>query len=68
MVKVRYKDNNELSFSNYIEGDLGNLGDTEMLITFEPLGSYVTRQYEIVITDSVPFVLVNADEDVEVVS
>jgi hypothetical protein len=56
VVKIRYKDNNELSFSNYIEGDLGNLGDTEMLITFEPLGSYVTRQYEIVITDNVPFV------------
>lgn len=68
VVQIRYKDDGELNFSDYIDGQLGLLGDKEFFIDFEPLGTYRTRQYEIVITDNVPFVLVSAEEDVQVES
>lgn len=66
LVLVRYRDNGSIQWSNYLEGSLGQLGDTEFFVTFEPMGTYKTRQYEIVMSDTVPFVLVDAEEDVEV--
>jgi len=66
VVQVRYKDDGDLNWSTYIDGDLGLLGDKEFYIVFEPMGMYRSRQYEFVITDSVPFSLVGASEWVEV--
>lgn len=63
---LRYKDNNEVGWSNPIEGSLGMLGDTFLYVYFQPLGVYWTRQYEISISDPVPFVLVSAHEDLHV--
>lgn len=44
---------------------LGNVGDTDPIITITQLGSYRVRQYEITMTDAANFYLVGAEEFVE---
>tara|TARA_R100000093_G_C1945501_1_gene74280 strand:+ start:4120 stop:5535 length:1416 start_codon:yes stop_codon:yes gene_type:complete len=66
VIMIRYKDDGNLNWSNFLQGSLGKLGDNDFFVTFEPMGIYRTRQYEISVTDQVPFVLVSAEEDVEV--
>ena len=48
--------------------DLGPVGDHANLVRLGQLGQYHTRQWEISFTDDAPFVLCDAEEEVEVLS
>lgn len=65
VVMIRYKDENSIGWSQEIQGNLGVLGDTTFEVIFQPMGMYKKRQYEMTVTDDVPFVFIRADEDVE---
>ena len=62
---VRWADNGSKVFSNYREILLGFEGEDDFFYSLFQLGSYRSRQYEIVCTDNVPFSIVDAEEDVE---
>lgn len=64
---VRFRDQNG-SWGNEIQMTLRQLGDYTFLIEGFNLGTYVIRQWEIVQTDSVPFTLVEMEEDYEVLT
>lgn len=66
IVMIRFKDDGNISWSNFINGSLGKLGDKDFFVVFEPMGIYRTRQYEITVTDEVPFILVSGEEHIEV--
>lgn len=48
--------------------NLGPAGDHANVVTFHQLGQYQTRQWEITYTENTPFVLADAEEEVEVLS
>jgi len=62
---VRWNDNGSGIWSNYREVPLGFTGDGEFYYSLFQLGSYRARQYEFVVTDNVPFSIVEVEEDVE---
>jgi hypothetical protein len=65
---LKWRDNNSQIWSNETSLDLGALGQTDMYIELKQLGMYISRQYEITITDAIDTVLVGVEEDVEVLS
>lgn len=64
---LRWRDDNR-SWSNELQISLGNLGQTETVIRCYPRGIYRTRQYEIVVSDSVGVTFGEAEEDIDVLS
>jgi hypothetical protein len=62
---VRYRDQNG-PWSNEVFPSLRQLGDYTFLAEMFNCGTYQTRQWEIVQTDSVPFTLVFMEEEFEV--
>lgn len=63
---LRYRNNGSSQWSNIIEIDLGEIGETEHHIKLKRLGIFSSRQYEISATDNLPIVLANAEIDVTV--
>jgi len=64
-IMLRYR-NNGGAWSNELWRNLGPVGDHENYVTWESLGQYRARQYEIAFTDNAPFEMAGAEEDVEV--
>jgi hypothetical protein len=64
-VMLRWRDNNGSEWSNERKISLGAIGNTELYAEIKQLGTYRSRQYEMVLTDDAPVVLVDVDEDVE---
>lgn len=62
---LRWNDDNK-GFSNQLEIDLGETGDMEIVREVYPFGVYRTRQYEVVFSEGVKFVMGDAEEDIEV--
>jgi len=62
---VRWKDNNKNSWSNEHTIDLGKSGETELIAKLKRLGIYTTRQWEFILSDAVPLILCDAEEDLE---
>lgn len=62
---LRWNDDNK-GWSNEVEISLGEKGETEIIREIYPMGIYRTRQYELVMTDGVQFVMGDVEEDVEV--
>lgn len=65
-IMVRYRTDGKATWSNERRISLGLLGDTDIIARMTRLGIYRTRQYEIVLTDKTPLVLVGAKEKIEV--
>ena len=63
---IRWRDNNG-RYGNTVFIPLGRLGEQDREVSIYRMGQYVDRQYEISITDKVPFVIYRLEEDVEVV-
>ena len=63
---LRFKDDGANKWSNNIEIDLGNIGETEITRQIPMRGVYRTRQYELYGTDAVPIVYGEMFEDVSV--
>jgi len=64
-ISFRWKDNNKNTWSNLHQLELGKSGETEVVLTFPRLGIYKTRQWEFIMTDTVPLILCEVEEDVE---
>ncbi len=64
---LRWRDDGSKVWSNTIELSLGESGDYEYFVAANRLGMYRTRQYELSVTDGVPFVVAEAMEDIEVI-
>jgi len=62
---VRWRDNANDSFSNFQNVDLGRVGDSVSIARIDNLGTYRKRQWEFSMTDNVPFVLVDVEENVD---
>jgi len=62
---VRWKDNNKNEWGNEHQIDLGKVGDTEFVGSLKRLGIYRGRQWEFILSDAVPLVLVDAEEDID---
>lgn len=64
-IMVRWRDDREQKWKDERQQEL-----TERLdwAYFQTPGIYRTRQYEISVTDNTPFVLISAEEDVEVLN
>lgn len=66
-MSMRWRDNNG-AWSNWHQRSLGLIGEQEFFITFRNMGTYRTRQYEIMHSDNSDFILINMEEDIEVLS
>lgn len=64
--RIRWRDNGDTSWSNYVDIDLSNTGNTQFLKNITQNGSYYTRQYEIVFTDNSSFVMGKSYERVDI--
>lgn len=62
---VRWKDNNKNEWGNEHQIDLGKSGDTEFIVSLKRLGIYRARQWEFILSDAVPLVLTEVEEDLE---
>jgi len=62
---LRWRDNNRY-WSQEKQIDLGLTGETDIVARLTRTGIYRTRQYQISCTENVPYVLVDAEEDIEV--
>jgi len=62
---LRWRDDNG-NWSNERFADLGKTGERELTARLHRLGVYRSRQYEFVLSDGAPFVLVEAEEEMEV--
>ena len=62
---VRWKDNNNNTWGNDHKIDLGKVGETEFIASLKRLGIYRTRQWEFILSDAVPLVLCDVEEDIE---
>jgi hypothetical protein len=63
---VQHRSNGKKAWSNERVVDLGGIGDTEHQVTLTRFGQYRTRQWRFVMSDFAPFVLVKAEEFIEV--
>lgn len=64
---LRWRNNNSIEWSSEQTIDLGKMGETEWIGRIRRLGTYRSRQYEFSHTDRNNFILVGAEEDVEVI-
>lgn len=62
---LRYRDDGNQTWSNYIQIPLKVLGKTEFVYKLTNLGSYFCRQYEINCSEDIPFVIGKASEVVD---
>ncbi len=62
--QFRWKDNGK-DWSTWRTKSLGKLGEDQITVEFSRLGMYKTRQYEIVHSGNSDFILVDAEEDVD---
>ena len=62
-----FRDNGKNSWSNEIPIDLGSLGDTELVKELRPMGTYRERQHKFVVTDDVPFTIIDVEEEVRTI-
>lgn len=65
---LRFRDNGKQNWSREFYYDLGLVGDTNFVVRTNPLGMYRTRQWEITMSDGAPFVLVDAEADIDILS
>jgi hypothetical protein len=61
---VRWRDNGSRTFCNYRDVYLGFNGEDEFFYSIFDLGTYRSRQYEVVCTDDTDFVISELEEDV----
>ncbi len=67
-ITIRWRNDNKNLWSNEKFVKLNKAGNTEFIARLYRLGMYRTRQYEITMTDAVPLVLVEAEEDVDIMN
>lgn len=60
---MRWRDNGKSSWSNERTVSLAQVGDTEFRGQLRRMGSYYSRQYEFVVSDDTPLVLVAVEEN-----
>lgn len=63
---IRWRDNGSSKWSEEIHVSLGRQGETEFIQQLNRLGIYRTRQYEFSLSDRVPFVLADIEEEVDI--
>lgn len=64
-VALRWKNDGNNFWSNYHNISLKDQGVTNFIATMNRLGTYRSRQYEIVHTDNAPFSIAGMEEDIE---
>ena len=62
-LQVQTRDNRSYTWGNQIEIDLGQIGQSEWLAAFRPMGRYRSRQYRFVFQDNSKFVMNGIQED-----
>lgn len=65
---IRWRDDGKNKWSNEHFVDLKFTGNTGFTARLHRLGIYRTRQYEIAVTENIPFVLVGMEENIEVLN
>ena len=64
--RIRWRDNGDTTWSNYVDITLASQGDKRFLKRITANGSYYTRQYEISMTDNAPFIIGKSFERVDI--
>ncbi len=64
---LRWRDDGSQTWGNTHYINLGKSGDYEQYVSVRRLGMYKSRQYELSVTDDVPVVIADAEEEVEVI-
>jgi hypothetical protein len=59
---VKYRDNGSTSWKNEHTVTLQQIGDTEFRASISRLGSYYSRQYQLVLSDAFPLCIVSMEE------
>jgi hypothetical protein len=67
VMQIRFKDDGG-EWGNYYNVGLGFQGEREIVVPIFSRGIFRTRQYELLVTDAVPFVYGFAEEDLEVLA
>ena len=67
-LQIRYQDENMTNWSNAITVPVRNNGIENYIFRINRVGMYRDRQYEFTYSGATPFILVQAEEDVEVLS
>ena len=62
---LRWRDDGSTTWSTERDMSMGKSGDTNFIFREQSLGMYRDRQYEFSVSDPVPFVLVEAEEDAD---
>ena len=65
-IQIRYRDNGERGWSNWVDVSLGSIGQTGFNVRLKRLGIFSSRQYEIRYSDNTPLVFSKAEADVTV--
>ena len=65
---IKWRDNGNPYWNNERIISLGQTGDYEFETSLNRLGSYKSRQWEFVLSDNTPLVLVDAEETIEVLA
>lgn len=63
---MRWRSDGKSNWSNERIMSLQRVGDTDFIARLLGLGIYRTRQYEIIMSDKTPFVLVKGEEEIQV--
>jgi len=64
-LSFRWKDDNKPAWGNEHTLNLGKSGETEVVLSFKRLGIYKARQWEFILSDAVPLVLSDVEEEIE---
>ena len=67
VMMMRWRDDNG-EWGNEQMLSLGKVGDKDIFVTLKPMGFYHSRQYEFSHTDNSQFVLIDAEELIEVIA
>lgn len=65
-LKLRYSNDAGETWSSYLQGSVGKLGQTGFRVIFHNLGQGRNRVFEILVSDPVPITVINAYAEVEV--
>lgn len=64
-IMLRLSDDGGRTFSSYIHGSVGSLGDNTYRVVFGPLGQFYNRVIRLVATDPIPWEIYSATADME---
>lgn len=66
MLQMRYSDDSGQTWSSFLQGEVGKIGDTKQRVVYRNLGQGRNRIFEFKFSDPVPFTIINGYAEIEV--